>query len=108
MARNVKKGDTVEIIAGEDKGTTGRVIRVIASSNRVVVEGRNRTHKHVRPSRKHPQGGRILVEQPIDISNVLPVSSKSSKGVRVRYQIDKKGAKKRVGVDGSDLGTVKR
>ncbi|MBN2313462.1 MAG: 50S ribosomal protein L24 [Sedimentisphaerales bacterium] len=108
MALHIKKGDNVEIISGEHKGATGRVLRVIPEKNRVVVQGHNLVKKHVRPSRKNPQGGRINVEQPIHISNVLPVNPKSSKGSRVRYRLDKNGGKKRVAVDGTEIGVVKR
>jgi len=108
MARHIKKGDTVQVIAGDYKGATGRVLRVIPSENKVVVQGVNLAKKHVRPSRRNPQGGRINVEQPIHISNVLPVSPKSSKGVRVRYELVEDGTKKRIGRDGSELGVVRR
>jgi large subunit ribosomal protein L24 len=105
-ARHVKKGDTVEIIAGVNKGATGKVMRVIPDKDRVLVEGINLSYKHVRPSQQNPQGGRIRVEQPIHISNVLPVNPKSNKGTRVRFTTDAKGNKKRVAVDGSEVGTV--
>ncbi len=108
MARHIKKGDTVEIIAGDHKGATGRVLRVMPDKQRVVVQGHNIVKKHVRPSRKNPQGGRINVEQPIHISNVLPVSPKSSKGSRVRYRVDQNGGKKRLSVDGAEIGVVRK
>ena len=79
MAAQVKKGDMVEIIAGDHKGSTGKVLRVIPEENRVLVQGHNLAKKHVRPSRKNPQGGRVSVEQPIHISNVLPINPKTSK-----------------------------
>ncbi len=106
MARHVKKGDMVEVIAGEDKGKTGRILRLNPDKSCVVIEGLNRRYKHVRPSQKHPQGGRIQVEQPIHLSNILPVSTKTSKGTRVRFETDKKGVKKRVSVDGTEIGIV--
>jgi large subunit ribosomal protein L24 len=108
MALHIKKGDTVEIIAGDDKGATGRVLRVIPDKNKVVVQGHNIAKKHVRPSRKNPQGGRINVERPIHISNVLPVSPKSSKGSRVRYKLSEDGSKKRVTADGTEIGVIKK
>ena len=108
MALHIKKGDMVEIIAGDHKGATGRVLRVIPEKNKVVVQGRNIVKKHVRPSRKNPQGGRINVEQPIDISNVLPVNPKSSRGSRVAYQIDRDGSKKRIATDGTEIGVVRK
>lgn len=108
MALHVKKGDTVQVIAGNDKGATGRVLRVDPDKGKVVVQGLNVARKHVRPSRKNPQGGRITVEKPIHISNVLPVNPKSSKGGRVRYRAESDGSKKRVSVDGAEIGTVRR
>jgi len=108
MALHIKKGDTVEIIAGDHKGATGRVLRVIPEKNKVVVQGHNIAKKHVRPSRRNPQGGRINVEQPIHISNVLPVNPKSSRGTKVRYQISEDGTKKRVAADGTEIGTIKK
>lgn len=108
MALHIKKGDMVEVIAGDYKGATGRVLRVIPEENKVVVQGQNTAKKHVRPSQRNPQGGRINVEQPIHISNVLPVNPKSSKGSRVRFQVGSDGNKKRVATDGTEIGTVKR
>ena len=106
MALHVKKGDMVEIIAGDHKGATGKVLRVIPSKSRVIVQGHNIVKKHVRPSKKNPQGGRINIEQPIHISNVLPVSPKSSKGKRVGYKVAADGSKKRVACDGGEIGVV--
>ncbi len=108
MASHIKKGDIVEIIAGAHKGATGRVLRVIPEKQRVVVQGHNIAKKHVRPSRKNPQGGRINVEQPIHISNVLPVNPKSSRGSRVRYQVNGDGGKKRIAVDGTEIGVIRK
>ena len=108
MALHIKKGDTVEIIAGDHKGATGRVLRVIVEKNRVIVQGHNTVKKHVKPSRKNPQGGRVNVEQPMSISNVLPVNPKTSKGSRVRFVLDSKGVKKRVAADGTELSVIKK
>jgi large subunit ribosomal protein L24 len=108
MALHVKKGDVVEIIAGDEKGAKGLVLRVMPEKNKVIVQGHNMAKKHVRPSRKSPQGGRINVEQPIHISNVLPVNPKSSTGSRVHYRVDENGSKKRVASDGTEIGVVRR
>jgi large subunit ribosomal protein L24 len=108
MAVHIKKGDTVEIITGDHKGATGRVLRVIPEKNKVVVQGHNIAKKHVRPSRRNPQGGRINVEQPIHISNVLPLNPKSSRGSRVHYQVNDNGSKKRLAADGTEIGVVKK
>jgi large subunit ribosomal protein L24 len=108
MALHVKKGDMVQIIAGDHKGATGRVLHVYPHDRTVVVQGQNIAKKHVRPSRRNPQGGRIGIEQPIHISNVLPVNPKTSKGTRVRYQQGANGGKKRVAVDGTEIGIVRK
>jgi large subunit ribosomal protein L24 len=108
MALHVKKGDMVEIIAGDHKGAVGKVLHVYPSRHSVVVQGHNIAKKHVRPSRKNPQGGRISVEQPIHISNVLPVNPKSSRGTRVRYQLGSDGSKKKVAADGAEIAVVTR
>jgi large subunit ribosomal protein L24 len=108
MASHIKKGDIVEIISGDHKGATGRVLRVIPGKHRVVIQGHNIAKKHVRPSRKNPQGGRINVEQPIHISNVLPVNPKSSRGSRVRYQVNEDGGKKRIAADGTEIGVIRK
>ncbi len=107
MAMHIKKDDMVEIISGDSKGATGKVLRVLSGENKVVIQGHNLAKKHVRPSRKNPSGGRINIEQPIHISNVLPVSPKSSKGTRVRYEIGKDGSKRRVAKDGSRISDVR-
>jgi len=98
----------VEIIAGDHRGSTGRVMRVMPDKQRVLVEGMNLAYKHVRPSQRNPQGGRIRVERPIHISNVQPVSSKSSGGTRVRFQTDSKGVKKKLAADGSEIAVVQK
>ena len=108
MAAHIKKGDTVEVIAGDNKGSTGRVMKVIPSKKRVIVEGLNLAYKHVRPSQRNPQGGRIRIEQPIHISNVLPVNPKSSRGSRVKFEVAKDGSKKKVAIDGSEIGVVRK
>jgi large subunit ribosomal protein L24 len=108
MASHVKKGDMVQVIAGEHKGSTGKIIRLDSKKQQVIVEGINRRYKHVRPSRKNPQGGRLQIEQPIHISNVLPLSPKSNKAGRVHYEIDAKGNKKRMSIDGTELSVVSR
>jgi len=70
---HVKKNDLVEVIAGEDavKGRAHRVLRVLPTVNKVVVEGVNRVYKHVKPNKRNPQGGRLSVEAPMAASNVM-------------------------------------
>ena len=108
MAMHVKKGDTVEVIAGDEKGARGKVLRVDPIARKVVVEGLNRSYRHVRPSRRNPQGGRLQIEQPLNISNVLPVNPKTNRPTRVRFITDENGEKKRVALDGTVLDVIKQ
>ncbi len=107
MARHVKKGDTVMVIAGADKGKTGEVLRVDSDTDKVLVQGVNRVYEHLRPSRQHPQGGRIQKEMPIDISNVLPVDPETNLPTRVGFKINSDGSKERIAKrSGQSLGQV--
>lgn len=72
---HIKKGDTVFVNAGVDKGKTGRVLEVIVDKQRAIVEGINMVSKHTKPSAKSPQGGIIKQEAPIHISNLNPVEN---------------------------------
>ena len=104
MARHIKSGDQVLVITGADKGKQGRVLRVLVGRDRVVVEGVNRVWKHVKPSQRNPQGGRIQKDAAIHISNVMPVDPASGKGTRVRFE-ERNGRKHRIAVrSGADLG----
>src|SRR3954451_15073560 len=104
MARHIKTGDTVMVTTGADKGKTGRVLRVITDKNRVVVEGINRVWKHVRPSQRNPQGGRIQKDAAIHLSNVMPLDPTTGKGARVKFEM-KEGVKHRIAIgSGTDLG----
>jgi len=107
MARHITKGMMVQVIAGDDKGATGEVLRILTDKDRVLVKGVNLAHKHVRPSRRNPQGGRIRIERPIHISNVLPVG-KGGGGKRVRFAVDSDGGKKRMSLDGHELSVVRK
>ncbi len=82
---HVRRGDTVLVLAGKDRGKRGKVIRAIPSEQRVVVEGINRVKKHVRPSKKNPQGGIIEQEAPIHASNVQVVCPSCSQPTRVGH-----------------------
>jgi len=106
MARHIKAGDQVVITTGADKGKTGRVLRVLVDKDRVVVEGINRVWKHVRPSQRTPQGGRIQKDAAIHLSNVQPLDPTTGKGTRVRFEV-RDGEKHRIAVaSGTDLGRV--
>jgi large subunit ribosomal protein L24 len=84
--QRLRKGDLVVIIAGDDKGKQGKVLRVLTERNAVVVEGMNRVKRHVKSMPERP-GGIMEVDAPIAASNVMPVDSQTGKGTRVKYQV---------------------
>lgn len=85
---HIKKGDTVYVNAGNDKGKTGKVLSVDIEKSRVVVEGINMVSKHTKPNSKQPQGGIIRVEAPVHVSNLNLIDPKSGKPTRVGYRMD--------------------
>ncbi|MEL6239447.1 MAG: 50S ribosomal protein L24 [Pseudomonadota bacterium] len=95
MAAKVKTGDRVMVIAGRDKGKTGKVLRVETKTDRVVVEGINVVKRHQRPSQTDPQGGVRTFEAPIAVSNVAHVDPRDGKPTRVGFKIDEHGRKLR-------------
>lgn len=95
---HIKKGDTVFVLAGDDKGKTGRVLSIDAKKNRAVVEGINMVSKSTKPNAQHPQGGIIKMEAPIHLSNlnvVDPKSGRAPKPTRVGFKFDEQGKKVR-------------
>lgn len=80
---HIKKGDTVYVLAGEDKGKTGRVLAVEAAKERAVVEGVNIITKATKPTAQYPQGGFIKKEAPVHISNLSLIDPKSGKPTRI-------------------------
>ena len=85
---HIKKGDTVYVNAGNDKGKTGKVLSVAPSEDRVIVEGINMVSKHTKPNPKQPQGGIVKQEAPIHISNLNLIDPKSNKPTRVGYKVE--------------------
>jgi large subunit ribosomal protein L24 len=96
MPAHVRKGDTVMVTSGFDKGKTAVVLRVLPKDDRVVVKGVNVRTKHLKPSRTNQQGGIIQREEPIHISKVSPVVD--GKPCRVRFVTKPDGSKVRVAV----------
>ena len=88
---HIKKGDTVYVNAGNDRGKTGRVLKVIVDKNRAVVEGINMVSKATMPNAKNPQGGIVKMEAPIHISNLNAVDPKSGKPTRIGRRKNDKG-----------------
>ena len=84
---HIKKGDTVFVNAGNDKGKTGKVLEVLRDKDRVIVEGINMVSKHTKPNAKAPQGGILEQEAGIHISNVQLVDPKSGAATRVGYKM---------------------
>lgn len=71
----IRVDDTVEVIAGNDRGTQGKVLKILPDEDRILVEGVNRVKKHVRRSQRNPRGGQLSKEMPVSLSNVLLVCS---------------------------------
>lgn len=94
MAR-IRKGDTVVVRTGADKGKRGRVLRVLPGRDKAVIEGLNLLHKHLKKSQKNPQGGRIRRESPIPLSKLVLVDPATNEGTRVSWKIVD-GSKQRV------------
>jgi len=94
---HVKKGDEVVVLAGNERGKRGRVLRVVTEKNRVVVEGVNLRTKMLPKTTAYPQGGEVEREVPIAASNVLLWSEKAGKGVRTKTVVEG-GSKSRVGI----------
>ncbi|QHL88733.1 50S ribosomal protein L24 [Nibribacter ruber] len=88
---HVKKGDTVKVIAGDDKGKTGTVTTVLVSDQKVIVEGLNLVSKHQKPSAKNPQGGINKVEAPIHASNVMLVEPGTNNATRTGKKLNDGG-----------------
>jgi len=84
----IKSGDNVVVIAGDHKGSEGKVMRVITEKNKAIVEGVNLVSKHEKPNTKNPQGGIVKKEAPIHISNLSLIDAKSKKATRVGYKME--------------------
>ncbi len=89
----IRKDDTVEVLAGDDKGKRGKILRINRADNKVVVEGVNRVYRHLKPSRTNPQGGRLSKEMPIDASNVALIDPATNKATRVGVKYLDDGSK---------------
>lgn len=92
---HIKKGDTVYVLSGEDRGKQGRVLSVDANKNRAIVEGVNIVSKSTKPTAKYPQGGIVKMEAPINISNLSLIDPKSGKPTRIGIRVNDKGEKVR-------------
>lgn len=87
---HIRKGDTVKVIAGDDKGKTGKVLEVILAKNRAIVEGVNISTKHSKPSAGKPEGGIKKIEAPVHVSNLMLVDPASGNPTRIGRKLNDK------------------
>ncbi|MBU3662499.1 MAG: 50S ribosomal protein L24 [Bacteroidetes bacterium] len=102
VKRHIKKGDNVQVIAGDDKGKKGRVVEVITDTNRAIVEGVNVVKRHTKPNAQNQNGGIISKEAPVHISNLMVVD-KSGKATKVGRKLNDKGKLARVSKKSGDF-----
>jgi len=101
MKVKIHKNDNVIVIAGNDRGKTGKILKVFTKESRVIIEGVNIRKRHTKPTQNNPQGGIMEKEAPIHISNVMLLDPKSNEPTRIGAQIildEKTGKKKRARV----------
>ncbi len=91
----IKKGDMVVVITGKERNKTGKVMRVLRKTNRVVVEGLNKVVRHMRKT-KTQAGQKVSFEAPMHVSNVMVLDPKTKKGTRIGYKVTKDGKKERI------------
>jgi large subunit ribosomal protein L24 len=104
---HIRKDDTVQILTGDDKGKRGRVLRVMPKTGKILVEGMNRVYKHLKPSRRNPQGGRLSKEMPIDISNVALICPQTNLPTRIGFRYLADGSKERYAKrSGASMGRI--
>ena len=96
MGLRIRKGDTVVVVSGDDKGRTGRVLSVDEAKQRVIVEKVNFVKRHTRARAANQQGGILEKEAPIHVSNVMLWDPKAGRGVRVGVRVTKDGKRERV------------
>ena len=101
-AAKIRKGDTVVVLSGKDKGKTGEVVRSLPKENKVVVSGVNVHARHRKASQENPQGGIERKEAPLHVSNVAIADPKSGKATRVRFE-ERDGKKVRVAAKSGEL-----
>lgn len=88
---HIKKGDTVKVISGNDKGKTGKVLEVVLAKNRAIVEGVNMITKHIKPSANRPEGGREETEAGVHISNLMVVDPSNGEATRTGRKLNENG-----------------
>ena len=108
QAVHVRKGDTVRVMRGDDKGKEGRVMKVFTKTGRVLIEGVNIVKKHRRARRPEEQSGIIEMPAPVNASNVMLIDPKTGAPTRARARIDADGTKERVSVKTGEPITTRR
>ena len=96
MSLRIRKGDKVAVLAGRDRGKTGKVLHVYPKVSRALVEGINMVKKHQRKSQQHPQGAVIQKELPIHLSNLSLLDPTTHKAARLQTQVAEDGSKQRM------------
>jgi large subunit ribosomal protein L24 len=102
----IRKGDTVVVIAGKEKGKRGKVLRILTKSDRVVVERVMMVKRHTKPTQQNAQGGIIEKEGSIHLSNVMPLDPGSDKPTRVKVKLED-GQRRRIGKSGTVIEAAK-
>ena len=92
----IRRDDTVIVMAGKDKGKTGKVVRVFPKVNKAVIENINMVKKSVKKSDTYPQGGSVELEKPVAMANLMLVDKKSNKPTRFTVKVLKDGSKERI------------
>ncbi len=99
----LKVGDLVQVLSGKDKGKKGKITKILADDDRVVVEGVNTVTRHMRPTPRNQQGGKITKDAPIHASKVMPIDPETGKPTRVKIKTAEDGTKARVGKSGAPI-----
>jgi len=103
----IKLGDYVQVTSGDNRGDRGKVIRVLRKKGKIVVEGVNKTKKHIKPSQVNPKGGQLEMELPISVSNVALICPQTNKPTRIGYRKLADGSKERYSKkSGAGMGIV--
>ncbi len=103
MSLRLKKGDMVQVVSGENKGQSGKILKVNPDSNRVLVEGVNIVKRHTKPNQKNQQGGILEKEASIHISNVMLLCEKTNKPTRTGVKVLEDGKRARYSIKSKEL-----
>jgi large subunit ribosomal protein L24 len=99
----LKVGDLVQVISGKDKGKKGKITKILLEDEKVVVEGANTVTRHMKPTPRNQQGGKITKDAPIPSSKVMPIDPQTGKPTRVKIKTAEDGTKTRVAKSGAAI-----